>query len=485
MLVFKDDKLRIFCLLAVCWIALWVIFYPGFMSPDSMDQFGMSKSLHFNDWHPPIMSWIWSVANFFFPGPSGMLAIHITLLLFSVYIWWSNYKDYSFSWLMFAIPFLPWILNFAGVLWKDVGLAFSLFALSGLALRTATPRRILLACGLVFYAISVRYNSVFAVFPILFLLSYRWLNAPTKLKALTLSCAIVLLCTILCGFFNSKVVVADRTKPFNYVIVDDLVYLSVKHNESFLPGVRISEIKECAAIEAGQTKLVGKHFLLLNMPSYKHATPLTSELKNIWLERIMQHPIDYLKFRMAAFSYLLRTPDDSPFYIWQPGIVENSLGVKQIPNGLTLIAERFVESSAEIVPFLFKPYWWLLISVLLLIATFVLCETKSIATARALLASSIAFIVGYVPITPMADFRYVYWSVIASSISFIVLIIDWPGCKPKILKSSVIAVVSLMIFFGLIIYNHGKLVVIDIDGILNGSLCGERMQINSQSSSND
>lgn len=120
----KKEKISILGLISIFGLAFWIAFYPGFMSSDSIVQFGMSKSLNFNDWHPPIMSWVWSVAGFFFPGPSGMLALHIVLVWTSVYIWWISYKEQSFSWLILAIPFLPWILNFAGFFGRMWGLPF-------------------------------------------------------------------------------------------------------------------------------------------------------------------------------------------------------------------------------------------------------------------------------------------------------------------------------------------------------------------------
>lgn len=69
------------------------------------------------------------------------------------------------SWIIFLIPFLPWVLNFIGGLWKDVGLAFSLLALSGLALRTPSLGKLALALALAFYAVNLRYNAVFSSFP--------------------------------------------------------------------------------------------------------------------------------------------------------------------------------------------------------------------------------------------------------------------------------------------------------------------------------
>lgn len=471
----KTEKIKAFGLLAFCGLVLWVAFYPGFMSNDSIVQFGMSKSMNFNDWHPPVMAWVWSVVGVFFPGPSGMLAVHLALVLIAVYLWWDSYKDKPLSSLIFLIPFLPWIINFVGVLWKDVGLAFSLLALSGLALKALTPSKALIAFILTFYAINLRHNAIFAVLPILILLGFRWIKGANSIKAVIFSCATIYVCFFLGSVFNYSILQAERTKPSNYMMVDDLAFLSIVKNESLLPGIGIDEIKGCATSEIGQNNLVGKVFCLPALPSQKQAAPLSTDLKGIWLSSIFENPIDYLRFRIAAFSYLLRTPDDPPYYIWHPGIDENSFGLKQVPNGLTLLADRFVHDAAQTAPFFFKPYWWLMSSLVLLMMTFVVAKTKSVITARVLLVSAIFYIFGYIPVTPMADFRYIYWSVIATTISFIIVVIDWPGFRSGLSKRVIFTVAVLGVLSSVFIYNHGRLFGVNVDQFLSNSLVGQRV----------
>lgn len=481
----KTKKIKAFGLLAFCGLILWVTFYPGFMSHDSIVQFGMSKSLNFNDWHPPIMAWVWWVVGFFFPGPSGMLAVHLALVLMSVYLWWDSYKDKPRSWLIFLIPFLPWIINFVGVLWKDVGLSFSLFALSGLALRAITPSKAIIAFILIFYAINLRHNAIFAVFPILILLGFRWIKGANSIKVVIYSCATIYVCFFLGSIFNYGILQAERKKPSNYMMVDDLTFLSIVKNESLLPGIGIDEIKQCAISETGQNNLVGKVFCLSALPGYKKAASLNSDLKGIWLSSIFENPIDYLRFRIAAFSYLLRTPDDRPYYIWHPGIDENSFGLKQVPNRLTLLADRFVHKTAKAAPFFFKPYWWLMSSIVLLMMTFVVVKTESVITAQALLVSAVFYISGYIPVTPMADFRYIYWSVIATTISFIVIVIDWPGFRSGLSRRVIFTISVLGVLFSLLIYNHGRFFGVNVDQVLSDSLVEQRVIVGDPVFKND
>lgn len=479
------ENRSIVILLLACSVVFWAAFYPGFMSYDSINQYGMSKSLHFNDWHPPIMSWVWSILGFFFPGPSGMLALHISILWISVYIWWSGFKDKYFSWLIIIVPFFPWIVNFSGVLWKDVGLAFSLFALSGLALRSVTHWRVFVAFILVFYSINLRHNSIIAVLPLLLLLNYRWLSRPSPVKAVFISFGVISLCLFLGGFLNYKVLLSEKTKPSNYMMVDDLVYFSIKANKSFLPGMNIEEIKNCATFDSGQNKLVGKVFCLSSQPSYAKASPLKADLKGIWIGRIIQSPVDYLQFRLAAFSYLLRTPSDSPYYIWHPGIDENPYGIKMMPNGLTLTIERFVKTSASVLPFFFKPYWWLFSSILIFSLTLILVRNKTVSMVQFLLASSVLYIMGYMPLTPMADFRYVYWSVFATTMSFVVLFVDWPGFQSNLTRNRVIIVSFFAFIFSVAVFNLGNVVKISMEEVLYNSLRGQTIDLGDPVVKND
>jgi hypothetical protein len=261
-------------------------------------------------------------------------------------------------------------------------------------------------------------------------------------------------------------------------MVDDLTYLSVKNNQSFLSGISIDELRGCATFEFGQNKLVGRLFCLSNLPSYQQANPLSSDLKNVWLSKIIEHPIDYLQFRMAAFSYLVRTPQDPPFYIWHSGIDENIYGFKQVPNALTIIVEKFVKKTEAMTPFFFKPYWWLLTALLLLAASYTFVKTKTVSLTRMLLISSIFYVIGYLPVTPMADFRYIYWSVVATTLSLVLLLIDWPGFSYQVLKKRAVLVLSFMLLCSILALNHGRITELNIDSLVSNSIRGERIAIN-------
>lgn len=234
LLVNKNTDISRVFIAATSFFITWIAFYPGFMSWDSLHQYAVSKSLIFDDWHPPVMSWLWSILNLFFRGPEGLLFFHLTLLWSGLYIWQLLYREKKFSWLILSMGFFPWIINFSGVLWKDVGMSFSLLLLFGIGFSKRTPAKILISAALLFYVISVRHNSIFAVVPILAIFAIRWFKFISKIKIFGLIISILFIFLVASNIFNYKICNASKTGPFNYIMVDDLFNLSLKKKNKFV-----------------------------------------------------------------------------------------------------------------------------------------------------------------------------------------------------------------------------------------------------------
>jgi hypothetical protein len=258
---------------------------------------------------------------------------------------------------------------------------------------------------------------------------------------------------------------ATKTKPSNYMLVDDLAYLSLTAKKSFIPGISFEDIQSCSIEEKGGNKLVGKITCLSKRESYIASNPLNAELKSIWAAEVIKQPFEYIGYRLAAFSYLLRSPDDEPYYIWHPGIIKNQMEIKQKKNGLTVLVDNLVHGAARVFPFVFKPYWWLWFSSLLLLTTFVTERNASTRTIQALLVSSLLYILSYIPTTPMADFRYIYWSVIATTLAGVLFIIDRPTLR--IFSTKMKGFLGFVaISFSAFIFYFGRIAVVDTDGKL-------------------
>ncbi|WP_211945522.1 hypothetical protein [Cupriavidus yeoncheonensis] len=433
------------------YVLLVTAFYPGFMSPDSLVQYSISKTLEFNDWHPPIMSWVWSMLDVYVDGPQGLLLFQLGLFWLGLYAWYQKYSDKRYSWIILGVGFLPWIVNFSGVLWKDVEMAYALLLAMGLIIQKKTRARMVVALILVFYAINLRYNALFAAIPIVALMLRQWFDRTSKYGIAALAMALLVVLIALGNVLNYKVLRAVKSSPSTYMMVDDLSYLSMKRGRSLIPGIPMDDIRDCASQEVGENKLVGRDFCLSRKESYSRSDLYSSRTRDVWRREVVEDPFSYLWFRLSAFSYLLRSSSMEPFYIWHPGIDENKMGIRQAQNGLTVAVEWYVKSSAAAISFFFKPYFWLLLSLALLWVTFLSAKTASTAVVRALLISALLYILGYVPATPMADFRYVYWAVLATSVAFSVMVTEtayvrsWKFTKLNMLFGVLIVAVVLLV----------------------------------------
>lgn len=423
------------------------VFFPGFMSADSFMQFDQSRSLRFTDWHPPLMSWLWSKLNYLATGPEGMLYFQLALLWSALAVWCWQYRARSLVWLIPLIGLLPWVLNFAGVLWKDIGMAFALLLLTGIAAGKVTGLRLSAALLLFFYAINLRHNAIVAAVPVLLLVLARWRPAYSPARLLLTAGMTLVLTLIIGNVVNYRLIGAEHTKPLNFIIVDDLSYLSLKEKHSLIPGVTIAQIQYCSQRTISETRLLARDVCMQGLGKPETTDLMRANLQPIWLAAIGRHPISWLRFRTAAFGFLLRSPTDAPFYYWHNGVVHNKVGVVQQASIATPLVQNLVEDTAVTLPFLFKPYWWLCAGTVLLLGSVLLRTTTTLRTVQALLVSALLYTLAYLPVTPMADFRYIYWSVLAVTLGGLLLIIDWPGqvASTRLRKTIVAIAAGLML----------------------------------------
>ena len=396
--------------------------YPGFMSPDSLEQYKQAHTLNFADGHPPVMAWLWSKLILILDGPQILLYLHLGLLWLGLYIWRVNAgESRSAKWFL-LLGFLPWVANFEGVLWKDMGMAFSLLLALGLLSKSRlTNLNIFVVVSLLFYAFMVRSNAPAALIPIIWYVYERLApRLSSRLKVAATILSLLSMFTFL-NFFNYSLLNSEKSHIASFMMIDDLVHLSVVANKSFLPRVDFNTVKECSQEMIGETMLVGRLFCLNTKPAYQHIAPLPYEdVKKAWISAILSNPFECLKFRFYAYSYLLRSPSESPYIYWFSGISSNDMGLTQKNNVTTTALKEYIHGMVLVTPFLFKPYWWLIINLLFLCATLAMRgDEDSLSLIRVLLLSSLLYMLGYIPLAPMADFRYVYWSTLAISLAAI------------------------------------------------------------------
>src|SRR4051812_38167548 len=74
----------VFFVAAACALFTVAVYFPGYMSPDSVEQLRQARFGVPNNMYPPLMAYIWSITDKIWPGPAGMLILNNIVFWFSL-----------------------------------------------------------------------------------------------------------------------------------------------------------------------------------------------------------------------------------------------------------------------------------------------------------------------------------------------------------------------------------------------------------------
>lgn len=148
-------------------------YWPGLMSWDPVRQYGEAVSGDIDDWHPPVMQWLWARMLAIRAGPAPMLLLQLGLYWGGLWLLagtrWRRGRP-VLAWLLLACGLLPLGLALTGAILKDCLMTGALLLAAALiAVRDerggAAPAW--LAGALLFFAATLRFNGFTACLPLL------------------------------------------------------------------------------------------------------------------------------------------------------------------------------------------------------------------------------------------------------------------------------------------------------------------------------
>jgi len=403
------------------------------MSPDSILQYSQALSNQYTDWHPPFMAAMWHIFVRFH-SPSPMLILQVGILWISLALIVKSLKEVRGAKYIYLVGLVPWVSNFSGVIWKDVWMAdlflavFAAITLSEKKERLSKRLLLYISIFLSIVAILFRHNAIFSALPF-FIYFATEKSKKNSLGARYRFVFVAIFCLFLLGFslivrnvIDYKILNAKKTYPENAFMIDDLSYLSIKQNRSLIPGISFDSIESCSDYLSGLDPYSGKISCLQKQSDWISSNLSQKSLSIFWIKQIMKNPISYTKFRILNFSYFIKSPGDKPWYIWQTGIDGNNYGLKVSNNSFSKLNRVWVAASAYVLPWIFCPFFWLCLNIYLLfyLRRHYFKYKDKIST---LLFSSILNFISLFFGEGGADFRYIYWSVMACTLaSFIIFL---------------------------------------------------------------
>ncbi|MEP7005511.1 MAG: hypothetical protein ABI810_05985, partial [Sphingomonas bacterium] len=150
-------------------------YWPGLMTWDAIRQYGQAIDGDFDDWHPPVMEWLWRQLIPIHTGPAPMLILQLALYWggFALIAGWALRRRRH--WLAVALAacgLLPLSMALMGAVLKDCLMAGALLTTTGLLFWSDDSdtrwRWLLRALGiaLLLFAAMLRFNAFLAALPL-------------------------------------------------------------------------------------------------------------------------------------------------------------------------------------------------------------------------------------------------------------------------------------------------------------------------------
>ena len=374
----KTTILEKFSLLAIpLLISLGVslLFYPGFMSYDTLHALRGARNGVTDSMWPPMVSYVWRMVDLVSPNPSVMHFSQLFLLLSSIFyivFFFTKKIIYAIALIVFYLS-IPPILGTLAVIWKDVLMAA--FFIAGFALivsmRLAINRWVfiflaLLAIALIFLGVCSRHNAIAGAVPLLFFLAWVMCLRVLKTSLCFWLGVISLGSALTCTVFFTKIQLDHYSFP-------SLTRMN-SSTDAFMQSVRVLDV-------AGASLCVGKTLFSDMAPQLslaeisrlydpKHIN-LSAELLNqvgvdnrinkIWLGVAAHHPICFLYNKLQLTKYLIGANQGVPFLITAPSVDTNEYGYALTKSKFRDSVVRYIVEASRL-PF-FKPWILYLLSI--------------------------------------------------------------------------------------------------------------------------
>jgi hypothetical protein len=222
-------------------VMLWA-FYPGMMSADSVASLGEGRSGIIYDQNSPLMSFLWGKLDSVIAGPGLMLTLQLGIFWSAAALLWEAVYRESLGLGIASVlfPFLPQILSQLPMIWKDVGLAVTLFLAAVLVYWASKNRSsipLFLSPVFLFYALAARLNAFPAVLPVAIWTGFvagsvfGFGKRPSLIVGLAY--CVALFATV--QLVQASITGGRTSYPFQFVLLHDLAAISAANSEPRFP----------------------------------------------------------------------------------------------------------------------------------------------------------------------------------------------------------------------------------------------------------
>lgn len=408
-------------------------YWPGVMIDDARWQYQQAVDNAFEDWHPPIMAWVWrQLMLLVAPGPAPMLIVQLLFYWggFALLAGWASRSGRPR--LAVALASCGWVpapVALGGTVIKDVWMAGCLVLATGLILwrdaaRSRMARMAFTASAVValVLAAALRLNAIFACLPLALAAAPRTFTQswPRCIATALMAC----LPLLAVGPAINAAVQADNTDVQLSLIIFDLGGITAHSGANVFPDMGV---KNAVAVNR-------RCYDPSEWDSYSDWAPRPCPLgfdrmqpmvddedfdpRSVWLHAILAHPLAYAEHRLTHFNLetWLIVPHGPPFTAWSQS-VDNPWGFRVRQNPL-LRAVTAVADDAGATP-IGWPFFWISVA----LAAFVIAVAARLpAAVKAVAASAFLYGAGYAVVGVASGVRYYVWTISGGAIAAVLVI---------------------------------------------------------------
>jgi hypothetical protein len=420
------------------------VFYPGFMSPDSIGQLHQARAGLFSDWHPPIMSWLWGLFDRLTPGPIGMLLFHSLMFWSGLALWMMliapKWPTIGKCLAVLAVGLFPPVFALIGTVWKDVGMTAACLLGSALLLLAERKRSLIaLAFGLIaiWYAVAIRHNAVVAVFPLAvyagkILYEQRFLpSTPWRRRDLVtvglIGLGLLVLLLVTSSAAKLQLTKGRTSYPVQQILIHDLTAISIDTGDLLVPAylfkskpLTVSDLSQIYT-PAGVVPLFCCDDSVARL-QLTEDPELISELQNLWIRAVLSSPTAYLRHRSQVLGKMLGITEEEVCYPYHVGIVENGLGIAYEE---TVLQQVMWGMLGRLGNGFFRA--WIYMAVMATTVVFMIWKRAEVLRASPLLlavgVSGLLYGSAYLLVSPDCSFRMHYWPAVSAVLLVVSLLL--------------------------------------------------------------
>lgn len=398
-------------------------YWPGIMTWDAITQYDQASQGYFEDWHPPLMAWLWRRLIAIEPGPAPIYLLQLGL-------YWAGYGlIVAGAWrrrqpvaasVAAAGALMPFPLALMGSVLKDC--LMEGFFLTGVGLfiwvrsERDWPQRIGAILFLLLGAL-LRFNAFLAVLPLLVSLTPgRWRRTPARLVAISLAWTIVVLASLPIA---NRLIGAEKTDVQLSLVMFDLGGITEHSKRDMFPPMGLPDpVGTNAGCYDPQMwdgySTWANHPCPINFDRVKAAVERDRLSPYALLARaILAHPIAYAEHRIRHFNINTRfivpnevqgpVPDRTTPNVWNFTVARGP-GLKLI-NTLTGIT-------------IHTPLGWPIFWIALAGGLLAICRhMPSRKVIGPVAASAFLYGLGYLSFSVSSELRYHLWTITGCTIA--------------------------------------------------------------------